>query len=851
MPYDPKRIEPKWQEYWRDNATFRTCEDRSRPKFYVLDMFPYPSGDGLHVGHPEGYTATDIIARHKRMLGFNVLHPMGWDAYGLPAERYAVRTGVHPAITTKTNVTNFKRQVQRLGFSYDWDREFSTTDPEFIRWTQWIFLKLYELGLAYQAEVPVNWCPAQGTVLANEEVKDGKYVETGEAVERRLMRQWMLKITAYADRLLEDLDELDWPEGIKAMQRNWIGRSHGAEINFTVEGCNETLVVYTTRPETVCGVSFIVLSPDHPQVSSVTSMSQRSAVEAYLADAASRSDIEKSQTRSKTGIFTGTHVLNPANGAKIPVWIADYVVMGYGTGAVMAVPAHDSRDHEFAKAFGLPIIEVIRAPQGFDTQAAAWEGEGVLINSEGWNSLDAGKAKAEVIAWLEERGFGHGRVQYRLRDWLFSRQRYWGEPFPILHRADGMVVPLPEDALPLLAPELDDYKPTQSGEPPLARAESWVRTTDPATGLPAFRETNTMPQWAGSCWYYLRFVDPHNREAPIDAEKEKYWLPVDLYVGGAEHAVLHLLYARFWHKVLYDIGIVSTKEPFRKLFNQGMILAYSYSDDGGKYYHADLVAARDGQWFAGPTPVNRQIEKMSKSKFNVVNPDEVIDIYGADAMRLYEMFMGPLDVAKPWQMSDVAGVSRFLQRVWRIVVSDQDLANPEICDTEPTPDISRLMHKTIRSIGEDIEALHFNTAISKLMAFSNALVSLEKKPRPAVEALILLLAPFAPHIAEELWSILGHEKSIAHAVWPSFDPALAEDEQREYVVQINGKLRHKVIAAAGLSPSELIQAVRSDPHVKALLEGKAIIKEIAVPDRLVNFVVKDLPSQPHSAALAS
>jgi len=839
MTYDPERIEPKWQRYWRENATFRASEDRSKPKFYVLDMFPYPSGEGLHVGHPEGYTATDIIARYKRMRGFNVLHPMGWDAYGLPAERYAVRTGVHPSITTKKNIANFRNQVQRLGFSYDWGREFSTTDPDFVRWTQWIFLKLYERGLAYQAEVPVNWCPAQGTVLANEEVKDGKYVETGEPVERRLMRQWMLRITAYADRLLDDLDELDWPDGIKAMQRNWIGRSEGAEIAFAIQGSKELLTVYTTRPETIWGATFLVLSPEHPLVSIITTSAQRDAVDAYRARAASLSDVEKSQERAKAGAFTGAYAVNPATAAPIPVWIADYVLMGYGSGIIMAVPAHDGRDHAFAQTFGLPIVGVIDAPKGVDIQRDAWEGDGRLVNSGAWSGLDAPTARKASISWLEEQGVGRGRTQYRLRDWLFSRQRYWGEPFPILHRQDGAVTPLPEDALPLLAPELDDYKPTESGDPPLARAADWVRTIDPASGLAALRETNTMPQWAGSCWYYLRFADPDNRQAPIAPEKEKYWLPVDLYVGGAEHAVLHLLYARFWHKVLYDIGVVSTKEPFQKLFNQGMILAFSYSDASGKYYRPDEVSERDGQWFAGDKPVNQQIEKMSKSKFNVVNPDEVIDIYGADSMRLYEMFMGPLDVAKPWQMSGVAGVGRFLNRVWRIVANETDGLSEQVCEIEPPAEIVRLMHKTIRAVREDIESMRFNTAISKLMEMSNALIALERKSRSVVEVFVLLLAPFAPHICEELWALLGHKTSLAYEPLPSFDPALAEDELREYVVQVNGKLRHKVLAAAGLSAADLIRTVRADPRVAGLLEGKQIAKEIAVPNRLVNFVVKN------------
>jgi leucyl-tRNA synthetase len=839
MAYDPKRIEPKWQEYWQTNETFRTGEDRSKPKYYVLDMFPYPSGEGLHVGHPEGYTATDIIARYKRMAGFNVLHPMGWDAYGLPAERYAVRTGVHPAVTTKSNIANFKRQVQRLGFSYDWSREFSTTDPDFVRWTQWIFLKLYERGLAYQAEVPVNWCPAQGTVLANEEVKDGKYVETGEPVERRLMRQWMLKITDYADRLLKDLDEVDWPEGIKTMQRNWIGRSEGAEIGFLIEGRRDCINVYTTRPETIWGATFLVLSPEHPMVATITNPAQQRAVQDYLTRVTALSDVEKLQESNKTGVFTGAYAINPATARPIPVWIADYVLMGYGTGAIMAVPAHDIRDHAFARTFGLPIIEVIAAPSEIDIQEEAWEGEGPLVNSGNWTGFDAPVAKQAVIAWVEERGVGRGRTQYRLRDWLFSRQRYWGEPFPILHRVDGTIVPLPDDALPLLAPELDDYKPTQTGDPPLARAENWVHTIDPATGLKALRETNTMPQWAGSCWYYLRFADPKNAVAPIDPEVEKYWLPVDLYVGGAEHAVLHLLYARFWHKVLFDIGVVSSKEPFQKLFNQGMILAFSYRDASGKYYRLDDVSEHNGQWFAGDMPVSQQVEKMSKSKFNVVNPDEVIDLYGADATRLYEMFMGPLDVAKPWQMSGVAGVSRFLHRVWRMVSNAADGLNDQICDMPPTTDISRMTHKTIRAVSEDIEAMRFNTAISKLMEMSNVLIALERRPRAAVETFVLLLSPFAPHICEELWRILGHRTSLAYVRWPSFDESLAEDDRREYVVQINGKLRHKVFAAPGLSAAALLSAVKNDPGVSVLLEGKQIKKEVVVPNRLVNFVLRD------------
>lgn len=838
MPYDPKTIEPRWQKYWEENHTFRTGEDRSRPKYYVLDMFPYPSGEGLHVGHPEGYTATDVVARYKRMMGFNVLHPMGWDAYGLPAERYAVRTGVHPAVTTRRNIANFKEQVKRLGFSYDWEKEVSTTDPDFIRWTQWIFLKLYERGLAYQAEVPVNWCPAQGTVLANEEVKDGRYVETGEPVERRTMKQWMLKITEYADRLLEDLDDLDWPEGVKAMQRNWIGRSEGAEATFAVAGRDSAVTVYTTRPETIFGATFVVLSPEHPAIDNVVTEDRHAAVDAYRARASAMSAVEKAR-RSTTGVFTGGYAINPASGARMPIWVSDYVLMNYGTGAIMAVPAHDERDHGFARKFDLPIVEVSRGPEAVDVQDAAWDGEGSMLNSGFMDGMDATSARKAAIAWMEERKVGVGRVRYKLRDWLFSRQRYWGEPFPVMHRSDGAIIPLPEDSLPLLAPELDEYRPTPDGEPPLARAEGWVRTVDPATGMEAVRETNTMPQWAGSCWYYLRFIDPKNVEAPIDPEKEKYWMPVDLYVGGAEHAVLHLLYARFWHKVLFDLGVVSTKEPFRKLFNQGMILAYSYRDAAGRYYRPEDVTEKDGRWFVGDVEVDRQVEKMSKSKFNVVNPDEVIDLYGADSMRLYELFMGPLDVAKPWQMSGVAGVSRFLQRAWRIVMSEDDSLSDAIADVEPTPETARMLHKTIRSVGQDVEAMRFNTAIAKLMEMANAITALETKPRSVVDGFVLMLAPFAPHIAEELWAALGHSRSLSHEPWPVFDPRIADEDVREYVVQVNGKLRGRVAAPAGVTAEELLRAVRSDAAVREMLAGKTVVREIAVPNRLVNFVVRE------------
>ncbi len=663
MAYDPKAIELKWQSYWESNATFRAEVDPRRKKFYALDMFPYPSGAGLHIGHPEGFTATDIVCRYKRMSGFNVLHPMGWDSYGLPAERYAMRTGIHPAITTRRNIEKFRQQVRRLGFSYDWSRELATTDPAYMRWTQWIFLKLYERGLAYQAESAVNWCPAQGTVLANEEVKEGKYVETGDPVVKRLMRQWMLRITDYADRLLADLDEVDWPENVKAMQRNWIGRSEGAEVDFAIDGEQGRLTIFTTRPETLWGATYCVLSPEHPLVARISRSAVSDAVVAYVDQAARLSDADRSDSsRDKTGVFTGAHAINPVNGARLPIWVADYVLSSYGTGAIMAVPGHDGRDHAFARAFGLPIVQVVDGDGASDIGSAAYEGDGIMINSAFANGLDVAEARRQVIAWLTANQAGRAKVQYRLRDWLFSRQRYWGEPIPLLHLADGSIVPLPEDSLPLLPRELDDYKPTESGEPPLARAPDWVSTTALGTGEPAIRETNTMPQWAGSCWYYLRFLDPDNAHALVDPEKERYWMPVDLYIGEAEHAVLHLLYARFWHKVLYDIGVVSTKEPFRRLFNQGMILSFSYCDAAGRYYEPERVSARDGRYFVAGTEVSRQIEKMSKSRLNVIDPDDVIDEYGADSVRLYEMFMGPLDVAKPWQMSGLTGVRRFLER---------------------------------------------------------------------------------------------------------------------------------------------------------------------------------------------
>ncbi|MGO6850969.1 leucine--tRNA ligase [Rhizobium beringeri] len=838
MPYDPRTIEPKWQAYWADHHIFRAEIDPARPKFYALDMFPYPSGAGLHVGHPLGYTATDIMCRYKRMRGFNVLHPMGWDSFGLPAERHAMRTGVHPDVTTKRNIETFRGQVQRLGFSYDWSRELATTDPAYVRWTQWIFLKLFEKGLAYQAEVAVNWCPAQNAVLADEEVKDGRYVETGDPVIRRRMRQWMLRITAYADRLLEGLDGLDWPESLKTMQRNWIGRSEGAEIRFSLEQGAEGITVFTTRPETLFGASYVVLAPEHPDVATTVTPEAREAVVAYIAEAEALEETTRTDTgREKTGVFTGAYAVNPATGARLPIWVADYVLAGYGTGALMAVPAHDARDHAFACAHGLPIIRVIDSAD--DIENAAFEGEGRMVDSGFLNGLAASEARKAMIAWLQASGAGWPKVTYRLRDWLFSRQRYWGEPIPVLHLADGSVIPLPEECLPLLPPELDDYAPTPDGEPPLARAHAWVEMIVPGTDIPAWRETNTMPQWAGSCWYFLRFLDPGNAREPVGREAERYWMPVDLYVGGAEHAVLHLLYARFWHKVLYDIGVVSTEEPFQRLFNQGMILAHSYRDTAGRYYAPSSVVEEEGRWFAGPVEVERAVEKMSKSQLNVVNPDDVVDQFGADALRLYEMFMGPLDAAKPWQTAGVIGVRRFLERAWRIVCDESDGLSAAVREAAPSPQLLCLRHQTVKTVTADIEAIRFNTAVSRLMELANALTAEAARPREVVETFVLLLAPFAPHIAEELWSKLGHGETLTWVSWPTFDPAMIEMETREYVVQINGKVRHRFEAAADLGEA-LLAAARSEPAVMALLDGRMVVKEVLVPGRLVNFVVEDL-----------
>ncbi|AYB45632.1 leucine--tRNA ligase [Paenibacillus lautus] len=801
--YQPQAIEPKWQQYWDENKTFKTEDTSSKPKFYALDMFPYPSGAGLHVGHPEGYTATDIVSRYKRMRGYNVLHPMGWDAFGLPAEQYAMDTGKHPREFTVQNIDTFRRQIKSLGFSYDWDREISTTDPEYYKWTQWIFIQLYKRGLAYVAEVPVNWCEALGTVLANEEVIDGKSERGGHPVVRKPMRQWILRITEYADRLLEDLDELDWSESLKDMQRNWIGKSTGAEVRFDIEGYEGHLEVFTTRPDTLFGASYCVLAPEHDLVDKITTAEQRDAVKAYQDQAARKSDLERTDlAKDKTGVFTGAYAINPVNGSKMPIWIADYVLAGYGTGAIMAVPGHDSRDWEFAKQFGLPIIEVV---QGGNVEEEAYTGSGAHVNSGFLNGLDNEEAIQAMNEWLEKEGKGKKKVTYRLRDWLFSRQRYWGEPIPILHLEDGTMKTVPEDQLPLLLPDVDQIKPSGTGESPLANVTEWVETVDPETGMKARRETNTMPQWAGSCWYYLRYIDPDNHDELCSKEKQKEWLPVDLYIGGVEHAVLHLLYARFWHKVLYDLGVVDTKEPFQKLVNQGMILGNNN-------------------------------EKMSKSRGNVINPDDIVNEYGADTLRVYEMFMGPLEATKPWNTNGVEGTHRFLSRVWRLFIGDDGQLNPKIVDGEGTDEFKRTLHKTIKKVTDDFEHLRFNTAISQLMIFINEGYKSEVLPRKAMENFVQLLSPLAPHLAEELWSRLGYSESVTYVPWPEFDEAWTVEAEVEIVVQVNGKIVERAKIAKDMDQEAMQQHSLSLPNVKQALEGKSIRKIIAVPGKLVNIV---------------
>ncbi|EKX55236.1 leucyl-tRNA synthetase [Guillardia theta CCMP2712] len=875
--YPFQEIERKWQGFWKEQDTFRTPEkvDMSKPKYYVLDMFPYPSGAGLHVGHPEGYTATDILSRYKKMNDYNVMHPMGWDAFGLPAEQYAIQTGTHPSVTTKKNIDRFREQLQSLGFSYDWKREVSTTDEQYYKWTQWIFLKLYEKGLAYQAEVPVNWCPALGTVLANEEVIDGKSERGGHPVFKKNLKQWMLKITAYADRLLEDLEELDWPESVKEMQRNWIGKSQGAEVSFKVKSAQksngaEEVVVFTTRPDTLFGATYLVLAPEHPLLDKVTSPEQRDAVKEYVLKASQKSDLERTELqKDKTGLFTGGYAINPLTKEEVPIWVADYVLGSYGTGAIMAVPAHDERDHEFATKFGLPIKEVVQG--GEDVQAKAYTDDGVLINSASAeldiNGLKVDEAKAKTIAYLEQKSLGQGKVNYKLRDWLFSRQRYWGEPFPIVFTEDGAPHPLPESELPVTLPDVESYQPSGTTEGPLSTIDSWVNYQLP-DGRKVRRETNTMPQWAGSCWYYLRFLDPENPGAPIDPALEKYWMPVDLYLGGAEHAVLHLLYARFWHKVLYDCGVVHTKEPFQRLVNQGLILgpiehtvfyeagtdkavsAKEVNEDGEqgpehKKTRAKMEARsvdesqliKKGESFVlKDQPEIRVLSravKMSKSRGNVVNPDDVISNVGADSLRLYLMFMGPLEQVKPWNTNGVEGVYRFLNRAWRLITED----NIPLTDEEPGKEHLKVLHTTIKRVTQDTEKLSFNTAIAAMMEFVNAAYKWKSIPRSIAIPFVQLLNPYAPHIAEELWERLGQKPSVSNSPWPEFNEKYLVEDALNIAVQINGKLKGTVEVPADADQAAAIALIEQNENVQKWIEGKEIKKKIFVPGKICNFVI--------------
>jgi len=844
--YNFNEIEKKWQTYWETNKTFAAKDNSEKPKYYVLDMFPYPSAQGLHVGHPEGYTASDIVARYKRMNGFNVLHPIGWDAFGLPAEQYAVKTGTHPAITTQQNIDNMRRQIKALGFSYDWDRQVDTTDPNYFKWTQWIFLKLFNsyfdeteqkakpidqlaipVGmsedekrkfidskrLAYEAEVAVNWCPELGTVLANEEVIGGVSERGGHPVIRKPMRQWMLRITKYADRLEDDLKLVDWPASIKKLQTDWIGKSIGAEVDFKVDGVDEIITVITTRPDTLIGATYMVLAPEHPIVDEITTAEQRQAIADYKKLTQTKSDLDRTDlAKDKSGVFTGAYAINPVNETKIPIWISDYVLISYGTGAIMSVPAHDERDYEFAKKFNLPIIPVVEPK---DDKALAekvekgeycFAGEGIAINSGKFNGLPTAEFKEKITNWLDENGLGKKAVNYKLRDWLFSRQRYWGEPFPLLHTEDGSIIALDEKTLPLTLPPTDNFKPSDSGLSPLAKIENWLNVELP-DGRKAKRETNTMPQWAGSCWYYLRYLDPKNNQAAWEKQKEKYWMPVDLYIGGAEHAVLHLLYSRFWHKLLFDLGYVSTAEPFKKLINQGMILG------------------EDNQ-------------KMSKSRGNVVNPDKVIEDYGADSMRLYEMFMGPLEATKPWSMQGVEGVHRFLNKFWRCVVDEQTgQLHSSIKDVEADEETQRLLHQSIKKITQNIETFRFNTAISQMMIFVNHLIKLETRPKKAIETFTLLLAPLSPHIAEEIWQMLGHTNTLAYESWPKFDENLAKEKEIELAVQVLGKIKDKIVVSADADEDEIKEKALACEKVASSIAGKEIKKIIIIKSRLVNIVI--------------
>ncbi|MBA3396145.1 MAG: leucine--tRNA ligase [Deltaproteobacteria bacterium] len=843
--FDHKTIDAKWQAFWERSQTFATPTDRTRPKYYVLDMFPYPSGDGLHVGHPKGYTATDVVARAKRMMGFNVLRVMGWDSFGLPAERRAERTGEHPSVITARNITTFKSQLQKLGLSYDWTRELATSDPRYYKWTQWIFEVVFERGLAYRAEVPVNFCPALGTVLANEEVKDGKYIETGDEVEKRLMKQWMLRITEYADRLVQDLGGLEWPVGTLKAQEDWIGKSIGANVVFQIVESDQAITVFTTRPDTLFGGTWVVLAPEHPLVDKITTPAQRDAVTAYREQVGKRSERERTTEAAdapKTGVPTGAFAVNPVNGKQIPIWIADYVLATYGTGAVFACPAHDERDHAFATTFALPIIEVV---QGGDVAAAAYTGDGPHVNSQFLDGLDIVAAKTKVIAWLSDRKLGEQSIRYKLRDWLFSRQRYWGEPFPTIELADGSVKCVPKSELPVVLPQIDEYKPTRDGQPPLARAKDWLQTTDVETGQPATRETNTMPQWAGSCWYYLRFISPDRDDVAWDAAEEKYWMPVDLYVGGSEHATLHLLYARFWHKVLHDAGFVSTKEPFQRLFHQGMIHKTSYKDPAGKYRYDHEVEQRDGKWYVKGTNdvVETKLDKMSKSRYNVVNPDDMGAEYGADAMRMYELFMGPLEDGVEWETSGVAGTRRFLDRVWRLVIDPEaDTLLGKVTD-DPTPDalankdLERTLHQAIKKVTAAVTDLRFNTAIADMMVFVNEATKASSIPLAWFEMFVKVMSPFAPHLAEEIWQRLGHQTTIAYEPWPAHDEAKLARDVMVIAVQVGGKLRGQIEVAPDASQETILAAAKADEKVLPFLAGKPIKKAIYVKGRLVNLVV--------------
>ncbi len=824
LRYDHQKIEQKWQKIWQDRQVFRADIDVTRPKYYILDMFPYPSGAGLHVGHVTGYAATDIVARYKRQKGFNVLHPMGWDSFGLPAEQYAIRTGTHPAQTTAENINTYRRQLQSLGLSYDWSREVTTSDPKYYKWTQWIFTKLYEKGLAYEAEMMVNFCPALGTVLANEEVENGKSKEGDYVIERRPLRQWVLKITTYADRLLQDLDLLDWPDHLKKLQTHWIGKSSGAKISFTETKTKKEIAVFTTCPETLFGVTYLVLAPEHPLVLEITTTQQRLCVEQYCKAIGSRSDLERTDlNKEKTGVWTGAYVSNPVSNQQIPVWISDYVLAQYGTGAIMAVPAHDERDNEFAKKYSLPVLVVMQLPEEIMQESA---------NDEmSLNDLTVLEAKEKIIAYLERKGKGERTVNYRLRDWLFSRQRYWGEPFPILHFSDGSKRVLDVDELPLCPPEMGDYRPSATGESPLAKAVDWVNIIDPKTGLPCLRETNTMPQWAGSCWYYLRFCDPHNDQAAWSSEAEKYWMPVDLYVGGVEHAVLHLLYARFWHKVLYDIGYVSTPEPFQTLRNQGLVIAKSFQKEGGGYVFPEEVEEKENVYFRRGTgePLLCQVEKMSKSKLNGITPDEIIEEYGADSLRLYEMFMGPFDKEKLWNQNSMMGCKRFLTRYVDLIYSDK------LCEEEEEEGV-KLAHRVVYSVARDIETMQFNTAIAKMMEFLNEFSALPRYPKKALRMFTQALYPFAPHLAEEMWEHLGGTQNLTYISYPEVEEKYLEDQVVIYVVQVNGKLRGKWPLPKDKTQEEILSFISMQPQIRKYLNGE-IKKTIFIPNKLLNLVI--------------